>query len=311
MALTQLIPLIGFGVLVLLGIGLVAFGLRRTSQPDVIGSRLSQFTERTMTLEELELQQPFSQRVILPMLRGMLLWIGRYGPKQSAERMRLNLQQAGNPGNLQPMQFAGIRIVLAAVLFIIFGFVTTSQKMEWTQAAMYTALGAVLGYLLPSMWLGQEIKKRKKNIVKSLPDAIDLLCISVEAGLSFDQALTRVSDKWENELCKEFKRMLTDVRLGRVRREALRDMSARCGVDDVQTFVAAVIQAEQLGVSMSRILRIQSDQMRLRRRQRAEEEAHKAPIKMLFPMVFLIFPSLFVVILGPAVPRIMSGLGGL
>lgn len=311
MAPMQLIPLIGFGVLVLLGIGLVVFGLRRTSQPDAIGSRLSQFTERTMTLEELELQQPFSQRVIVPMMRGMLLWIGRYGPKQSAERMRLNLQQAGNPGNLQPMQFAGIRMVLAVVLLIIFGFVTTSQQMEWTQAAMYTALGATLGYLLPSMWLGQEIKKRKKNIVKSLPDAIDLLCISVEAGLSFDQALTRVADKWENELCKEFKRMLTDVRLGRVRREALRDLSARCGVDDVQTFVAAVIQAEQLGVSMSRILRIQSDQMRLRRRQRAEEEAHKAPIKMLFPMVFLIFPSLFVVILGPAIPRIMTGLGGI
>jgi tight adherence protein C len=263
-----------------------------------------------MTLEELELQQPFSQRVVVPMMRGLLLWLGRYGPKQSAERVRLNLQQAGNPGNLQPVQFSGIRMVLAIVLLVVFGFVTTSQKMEWTQAVIYTGLGALLGYMLPSMWLGQQIKKRKKNIVKSLPDSIDLLCISVEAGLSFDQALTRVADKWENELCKEFKRMLTDVRLGRVRREALRDMSARCGVDDVQTFVAAVIQAEQLGVSMSRILRIQSDQMRLRRRQRAEEEAHKAPIKMLFPMVFLIFPSLFVVILGPAVPRIMQSMGG-
>jgi tight adherence protein C len=102
--------------------------------------------------------------------------------------------------------------------------------------------------------------------------------------------------------------MLSDVRLGRVRREALRDMSTRCGVEDVQTFVAAVIQAEQLGVSMSRILRIQSDQMRLRRRQRAEEEARKAPIKMLFPLAFLIFPSLFIVILGPAVPKIAGGL---
>ena len=176
---------------------------------------------------------------------------------------------------------------------------------------MYTAIGGAMGYLLPGIWLGQQMKKRKKNILKSLPDSLDLLCISVEAGLSFDQALGRVSEKWDNELCREFKRMLTDVRLGRARRDALRDMSARCGVEDVQTFVAAVIQAEQLGVSMSRILRIQSDQMRLRRRQRAEEEAHKAPIKMLFPMVFLIFPSLFVVIQGPADTKLMNGLGGL
>jgi tight adherence protein C len=311
MTVTQLLPLLGFGFLILLGIGLAVVGLRRTSEPDAIGSRLSQFTERTMTLEELELQQPFSQRVLIPMTRSLLLWLGKYGPKQSAERLRLSLQQAGNPGNLQPVQFSGIRMGLAIVLLLSFGFVTFAQGMEASQAMMYTAIGAGLGYLLPGIWLGQQIKKRQKNIIKALPDALDLLCISVEAGLSFDQALGRVADKWDNELCREFKRMLSDVRLGRVRRDALRDMSARCGVEDVQTFVSAVIQAEQLGVSMSRILRIQSDQMRLRRRQRAEEEAHKAPIKMLIPMAFLIFPSLFVVILGPAVPRITKGLSGI
>ena len=307
----QMLLLLGFGFLVVIGIGVAAFGFRRTSQPDAIGSRLSQFTERTMTLEELELQQPFSQRVLAPMMRTVLLALGRYGPKQSAERLRLSLQQAGNPGNLQPLQFSGIRMGLAILLFVSFAFVTFTQGMPLTQALMYTAIGAGVGYLLPGIWLGQQIKKRQKEITKSLPDALDLLCISVEAGLSFDQALGRVAEKWENQLCKEFKRMLSDIRLGRVRRDSLRDMSARCGVDDVQTFVSAVIQAEQLGVSMSRILRIQSDQMRLRRRQRAEEEAHKAPIKMLIPMAFLIFPSLFVVILGPAVPRLMKGLGGL
>jgi tight adherence protein C len=307
----QMLPLLGFGLLLVLGIGIAVMGMRRSSQPDAIGSRLSQFTERTMTLEELELQQPFSQRVLAPMMRTVLLALGKYGPKQSAERLRLSLQQAGNPGNLQPLQFSGIRMGLAIILFLAFGFVTFSQGMELTQAMMYTAIGAGLGYLLPGIWLGQQIKKRQKEIQRALPDALDLLCISVEAGLSFDQALGRVADKWDNQLCREFKRMLSDVRLGRVRRDSLRDMSARCGVDDVQTFVSAVIQAEQLGVSMSRILRIQADQMRLRRRQRAEEEAHKAPIKMLIPMAFLIFPSLFVVILGPAVPRLMKGLGGL
>ncbi len=123
--------------------------------------------------------------------------------------------------------------------------------------------------------------------------------------------MQRVSEKWDTELSKEFKRVLTDTRLGRARRDALKEMSARTGVEDVQTFIAAVIQAEQLGVSIGKILRIQSDQMRIRRRQRAEEAAHKAPILMLIPMAFLIFPSLFVVILGPAVPKLMSSLGGL
>ena len=120
-----------------------------------------------------------------------------------------------------------------------------------------------------------------------------------------------MTQKWDDELAREFKRVLSDVRLGRTRREALKDLAVRTGVEDVQTFTAAVIQADQLGVSMSKILRLQSDQMRVRRRQRAEEAAQKAPIKMLFPMVFLIFPALFVVILGPAIPRIMKSFGGI
>jgi tight adherence protein C len=302
-------PLIIFGVLLLGGIALVVFGLTRSTQTDVIGDRLSQFTERTMTLSELELQQPFSQRVLLPLLRSIFATLGKYGPKQSAERLRLNLQQAGNPGNLNPVMFSGIRISLAVLLMVIFGFVCF-RTMVFAQALMYTAIGAGLGYLLPGIWVGQQIKKRKKNITKALPDALDLLTISVEAGLAFDSALQRVTEKWETELSKEFKRVLTDTRLGRARRDALKDMAARTGVDDVQTFTAAVIQAEQLGVSIGKILRIQADQMRVRRRQRAEEAAQKAPIKMLFPMVFLIFPALFVVILGPAIPRLMSGLGG-
>jgi tight adherence protein C len=302
---STLLPLIAFGVLVMFGILMVVLGMRQSRSPNVIGDRLTQFTERTMTLEELELQQPFSQRVLVPLTRSVLAKLGQYGPKQSAERLRLSLQQAGNPGNLTPMQFSGIRIGLALGLFAIFALVTFSQGLEPAVALMYTAIGAGLGYLLPGIWLGQEIKKRKKAIVKALPDALDLLCICVEAGLSFDQAMQRLTEKWDDALAREFKKVLSDTRLGRARRDALKDMVARCGVDDVQTFIGAVIQAEQLGVSIGRILRIQSDQMRVRRRQRAEEEAQKAPIKMLFPMVFLIFPSLFVVILGPAVPRLL------
>jgi tight adherence protein C len=302
---------IGLAVVLFAIVALIIASMRQPAQTDVIGDRLSQFTERTMTLDELELQQPFSQRVLLPLTRAILAQLGKYGPKQSAERLRVSLQQAGNPGNITPVMFSGMRMALFILLLVISAAVTFGQGMSASQALMYTAIGGVLGYLLPGMWLGQQIKKRKHNIVKALPDALDLLTISVEAGLAFDLALTRVADKWDNELSKEFKRALTDTRLGRARRDALKDMAQRTGVDDVQTFVAAIIQAEQLGVSIGKILRIQSDQMRIRRRQRAEEAAHKAPILMLIPMAFLIFPSLFVVILGPAVPRLMTSLGGL
>jgi tight adherence protein C len=172
MAVTDLVPLLIFGVLILVGVGLVVLGLRQSSQPDAIGSRLTQFTERTMTLEELELQQPFSQRVVMPLMRGFLLWLGKYGPKQSQERLRLSLQQAGNPANLQPVQYIGIRMGLAIILFLVFGFVTFGQGSPLSEALMYTAIGGVLGYLLPSYWLGGQIKKRKKEITKALPDAL-------------------------------------------------------------------------------------------------------------------------------------------
>jgi tight adherence protein C len=302
---------IGLAVVLFAIVALIIVSMMQPAQTDAIGDRLSQFTERTMTLDELELQQPFSQRVLLPLTRTILAQLGKFGPKQSAERLKVSLQQAGNPGNITPVMFSGLRMALFILLLVISGAVTFGQGMAASQALMYTAIGGVLGYLLPGMWLGQQIKKRKHNIVKALPDALDLLTISVEAGLAFDLALTRVADKWDNELSKEFKRALTDTRLGRARRDALKDMAQRTGVDDVQTFVAAIIQAEQLGVSIGKILRIQSDQMRIRRRQRAEEAAHKAPILMLIPMAFLIFPSLFVVILGPAVPKLMTSLGGL
>lgn len=296
--------------ILLLGAGLIGVSLVRMRQPDVVGERLNQYTERAMTLEELELQQPFHERVIIPATKSILATLGKYGPKQSAERLRLNLQMAGNPGGITPVMFVGMRVVLALVLGGVIS-VLTFRTMNLPQALLYSVVGFALGYMLPVIWLGRRITARKKAITKALPDALDLLCISVEAGLAFDLALQRVADKWDDELSREFRRVLKDMQLGRSRREALKDLADRTGVDDVQTFTAAVIQADQLGVSMSKILRIQSDQMRVRRRQRAEELAQQAPIKMLFPMVFLIFPALFVVILGPAVPRIFSSFSGL
>lgn len=170
--------------------------------------------------------------------------------------------------------------------------------------------GAALGgFFLPHLMLSSRITRRQTEIRKAMPDALDLLTICVEAGLGFDAALSKVSEKWENELSLAFARAIREIQLGKPRRDALKDMSDRLGIPEMTSFVAAIIQSEQLGVSMAKVLRIQSDQMRLKRRQRAEEEAHKAPVKMLIPMALLIFPSIMFIILTPAAIQIMINLG--
>ena len=165
---------------------------------------------------------------------------------------------------------------------------------------------------MPELLVRSRIERRQKSIRKAMPDALDLLTICVEAGLGFDAAMSKVNEKWDNELSLAFGRVLREIQLGKLRREALRDMADRIGIAEMTSFVAAIIQSEQLGVSMAKVLRIQADQMRIKRRQLAEEEAHKAPIKMLFPMGLLIFPSLMIILLGPAAIMMMqSALGGM
>jgi tight adherence protein C len=167
-----------------------------------------------------------------------------------------------------------------------------------------------MGFAMPQMLLTSKIQRRQNEIRKAMPDALDLLAICVEAGLGFEAALQKVCEKWENELSLAFARVLREIQLGKLRKEALRDMADRIGLTELTSFTAAVIQSEQLGVSLAKILRIQSDQMRIRRRQIAEEKAHKAPVKMLIPMALLIFPTIMIVLLTPAVLRLMqSALG--
>jgi tight adherence protein C len=216
------------------------------------------------------------------------------------------LDLAGNPNNWTPSEFFGVRAVACVALGGLIFLVLSLAKVDFLPRIGFTALFAVLGFMLPALWLGSKIRSRKSSVIKSLPDALDLLTICVEAGLGFDQAMQKVAEKWEDDLSRAFARVLHEIRLGKTRREALRDMSNRLDVSDVTSFVAAVIQAEQLGVSIAKVLRIQSDQMRIRRRQRAEEKAHQAPVKMLFPMVFLIFPAIWVVLLGPALLQVMA-----
>jgi tight adherence protein C len=298
-------------LLVVVGIVVVLFiiGLTSRKPQDSLQARLAEYSmrEQPTTLEEIELSQPFRERILAPMVQRAAGVMSRFTPSNTLESTRHRLDLAGNPNNWTPSEFFGIRamasIGLGALVLVV---LLITQSTTAARIGM-TLLFVVLGYLLPGLWLGSKIRSRKSSVIKALPDALDLLTICVEAGLGFDQAMQKVSEKWDNELSRAFGRVLHEIRLGKTRREALRDAAQRIDVGDVTSFVAAVIQSEQLGVSIAKVLRIQSDQMRVRRRQRAEEKAHQAPVKMLFPMVFLIFPSIWIVLLGPAILQIMGG----
>lgn len=296
-------------VVVLIALVIVVVGLRAPEATDSMQARLAEFGSRDkpVTLEEIELSQPFSERILLPLIRRLGDFSTRFTPQASLEATQHKLDLAGNPNNLGPTEFWAIRIVATVVLtgLIFLAFTVSPDKQPLSKIMLYTAGAAALGYFLPALWLGSKISRRQDEIIKAMPDALDLLVICVEAGLGFDAALSKVNEKWENDLALAFGRVIQEIRLGKPRREALRDMSSRTEVPEVTSFVAAIIQAEQLGVSIAKVLRIQADQMRIRRRQRAEEKAHQAPIKMLFPMAFLIFPTIYIVLLGPAVLILM------
>ena len=259
-------------------------------------------------LRDVELDQPFVERVLKPLVASFAVLIGRFTPTGTYEQVRRQLVLAGNPGSLTPSDFLGIQglALLGGGLFGAFLFALLHQSAS--KGALLMVGAVVLAFLYPKMWLSRKVKTRQRLLKESLPDSLDLLTIMVEAGLGFDAALARLVEKLDNELAEEFAMVLSEIRLGKARRDALKQLAARTDVEDIATFVTSLVQADQLGVSISRVLRVQSSQMRIKRRQRAEEAAHKAPIKMLFPLAFLIFPSMFIVILGPAVPSIMNGL---
>jgi tight adherence protein C len=285
----------------------IYMGTRKPASALTIEDRLAQFSERQYSLEELELALPFSQRVLAPSFLRVARFLSRFTPRSNVEKLRQNLIEAGSPPKLGISEFLGLRIVLAGVCGGMIFFLFAISGSSLMRLLLFPIIVAGVGYMIPGIWLSRKIKDRKKIIQLALPDAIDLLTISVEAGLGFDPALHRVADKWDNELTFEFRRMLHEMRIGKSRRESMRELANRCNVDDLNVFVSSIIQADQLGVSITQVLRTQSRQLRIRRRQRAEEAAHKAPIKMLFPMALLIFPALYAVILGPAIPKIISG----
>jgi tight adherence protein C len=312
MALTIIIILIIGGVLAG-AVLLVISGIKKAKlvQEDPLAARLAEYSQRgeSVSLEEIELSQPFADRVLLPLMRRIGDAAQRFTPQNAVDQTRKLLELAGNPGRMDASTFMVIHFV-AAVVFggIVFVLTLFSHTFSLPIKMVMVLAFTVLGYFFPDLWIRSKINSRQKGVRKAMPDALDLLTICVEAGLGFDAAMSKVNEKWDNELSMAFGRVIREIQLGKLRRDALKDMADRLGIGEMTSFVAAVVQSEMLGVSMAKILRIQSDQMRMKRRQHAEEEAHKAPIKMIFPMGLFIFPSLMIVLLTPAALRLYGSL---
>lgn len=273
-----------------------------------IDVRLAQIeaAHQPQTTEELILKQSVIERLVKPLLEGIAVRVGRITPRGFHAKIQHSLALAGNPGGLRAAEFIGLVclgvLAIAAITFSL----TLMVGMTLSKAIFLTIWASLFGMLLPVLVLRRKIEERKQAVVRTLPDTLDLLTVSVEAGLGFDAAILKVTQQMKGPLAVEFAQMLHEIQVGKMRRESLRDMSERIAVADFTTFISAIIQADQLGVSIGNVLRIQAEQMRLRRRQRAEEMAMKAPIKMLIPMVIFIFPTIFVVLLGPAVIRMID-----
>lgn len=275
----------------------------RNQEEDPLEARLAEFSQRgdATSLEEIELSQPFMDRVVLPAIHRLGELSSRFTPQHVLEQTRKKLEMAGNPGKIDASTFMVLHFVLAGVFGGLVFLLSLASKTFTLPVKMLLVLGfTVVGYFFPDLYLRSRIDRRQKQVRKAMPDALDLLTICVEAGLGFDAAMAKVNEKWDNELSMALGRVIREIQLGKLRRDALRDMADRLGLPEMTSFVAAVIQSEMLGVSMAKVLRIQSDQMRVKRRQRAEEEAHKAPIKMIIPLGIFVFPSLMIVLLTPA-----------
>jgi len=304
--------LITLGVLILIAIILVIIGIRHpgTDTNQQLFERLDEFslTGEQVNLEKLEMNLPFTERVIYPIARKMGEFTLRFTPQNWLNSTTRKLELAGRTSKMDATVFITIEIIIGAIVglatFLLLRFL--GNNLSIGRIFLLTIAMALLGFYLPQYQLSRSITKRQKEIRKGLPDALDLLTICVEAGLSFDGAMAKVAEKWDNEISMAFARVIQEIQLGKLRREALRDMQANVGVSEMTSFVAAIIQSELLGVSMAKVLRVQADQMRVRRRQLAEEEAHKAPIKMLIPMAFIMFPSILIILLTPAALQIMQ-----
>jgi tight adherence protein C len=301
------------GVVAAIGafIAIWAFNPAAPSNADLVEGRLRVYeTGLPVSISEIELQQPFVERVAKPIMRRLGRLVEQTVPDKARQQIHETLVQAGRPGALSVGDFIAVRYVMAATLCglgIVLGVLAQNNR---ALIALFALLGAIIGLYGPSLWLWRRVRSRRNEIQLDLPDVMDVLVVCVEAGLTFEAGIEQVVEKYDHALAEEFGRVLQEVRLGRPRLEALNDMGQRTGVEELNNFVQAVIQSEQLGSGVSRILRIQSDEIRQRRMLTAQERGARASLKMLIPMLGCIFPTLWIILLGPAALLAMRFLRG-
>jgi tight adherence protein C len=257
--------------------------------------------------EDTILNEPFRERIIKPLFDNIGKKIYFFTPSGMKRQIIDKLNQAGNP--VGAFEFVGYKVLCALLMAAVYTCIMFLGQPRGTQILsmlFFTVLSALLAFMLPEFWLSTLVTKRTKDIEKDLPDAMDMLTVSVEAGLGFDGAIQKVSENFKNPIAGELKEYLKEIRLGYARADALRNLSLRTKIADLQAFVAAIIQADQLGVGISKVLRIQAEQMRVKRKQRAQERAMQLPVKIIFPLVLFIFPAIFAVLLGPVVIHLLG-----
>ncbi len=258
-------------------------------------------------LEEAALDEPLLRRLLGPSMHRIQESLLRRTPQGTRAALRARLREAGDP--VEPGAFLALRFYAGLAALALVGLMFAPKLLSGEGGFSALALGGVAAYtgsMVPSFWLGRLITRRKAEIRKSLPEVIDLLCVSVEAGLGLEGAIQKVAERYTGPLAQELGYCLNEMNLGKTREEAWRNLSQRVNLPDLSIVVSAIVQAERLGASLNSVLRVQAEDLRQRRRQRAEEQARQVPIKLLFPLVFFIFPALFVVILGPAIIQILD-----
>ena len=271
-----------------------------------VNRRLKDMTayERGQVAEAEPLLKSFNQRVLVPSTQKVGQIARSAWPTTYRETVARRLQEAGNPHGLNTERFVFAQLTTMSGLVTF--CVATGLLRDWrVGSTIFIALVAgILGIWLPDLWLRSRVSSRQKTIARELPDMLDMLTISVEAGMGFDSALAKLVKNSRGPLAEEFGRVLQEVQAGASRKEGLRHLAERIEVPELRAFVASIIQADMFGVSISHVLRTQASELRLRRRQRAEEDAQRAPVKMVFPLILCILPATMIVILGPAIVRI-------
>lgn len=305
-------------ILLTISVSLLAFLLtliffyRKGVAMDVKSRRLGLIRKRNPQAVEDEFEKPFVQRVILPLYNSVIKRLSALFPKKkgsNTQKIETNLRLAGL--RIAVNEYNAARLVLSGVVVLVLGILMAFARLGLAPSLLIVLIGLLFSLLVPSLFLKMKIKKRQANIAEEMPDVMDLLCVSMEAGLGFDAAMVKIGERLSGVLVTELNIVQTEINYGKPRREALKSLAERNAVEELKTFVGSIIQAEQLGIPINQVLKAQAEELRVKRRQRAEEKAMKAPVKMMIPLVIFVLPVLFIVLLGPTILQVVDQFGGI